>query len=166
MKLTTKGRFAVTALLDIALREHEGVVSLASICDRQHISLAYLEQLFVKLKRAGLVSGCRGAAGGYQLAKPAAEISVAHVVKAVDETVDSTQCGGHENCHPVDPEGLIKTRCMTHHLWVQLNQHVLDFLEKVSLQDLVDQQRRPCHSHKDRKLHDLRVHTNTEVSSC
>jgi Rrf2 family iron-sulfur cluster assembly transcriptional regulator len=114
MRLTTKGRFAVTAMIDLALRSGDGPVTLAGISERQKISLSYLEQLFGKLRRYSLVDSVRGPGGGYCLARPGAEITVADIVRAVDEQLDATQCGGKENCK--DEE-----RCMTHELWATLN---------------------------------------------
>ncbi len=134
MRLTTKGRFAVTAMMDIAMRDRHGPVTLAAISQRQKISLSYLEQLFGKLRRHKLVESTRGPGGGYTLARGAQEISVADVVLAVDEPLDATQCRGKQNC--VD-DG----RCMTHDLWAELNRHMIDFLDSVSLRDLVDKQR-------------------------
>jgi Rrf2 family iron-sulfur cluster assembly transcriptional regulator len=133
MRLTTKGRFAVTAMIDLALRSDEGPVTLAGISDRQKISLSYLEQLFGKLRRHALVDSVRGPGGGYCLARPAREISVADVVRAVDEPLDATQCGGKENCK--DEE-----RCMTHELWTTLSSKMYDYLASVALSDLVEQQ--------------------------
>lgn len=133
MRLTTKGRFAVTAMIDLALREHQGPVALAAISARQQISLSYLEQLFGKLRRHGLVESVRGPGGGYNLARPSAEVSVADVILAVDEPIDATQCGGRENCHD-------DRRCMTHELWASLNAHIFAFLRSVTLADLVAQQ--------------------------
>ncbi|MGH8709545.1 MAG: Rrf2 family transcriptional regulator, partial [Burkholderiales bacterium] len=98
MRLTTKGRFAVTAMVDLAMRQSRGPVTLAAISGRQHISLSYLEQLFGKLRRRNLVSSVRGPGGGYNLAQPATDVSVAAIVTAVDEPLDATQCGGKENC--------------------------------------------------------------------
>lgn len=134
MKLTTKGRFAVTAMIDLALQENGIPAALGGISERQKISLSYLEQLFGKLRRHGLVDSVRGPGGGYCLAKPAADISVAQIIRAVDEPIDATQCHGKENCKD---EG----RCMTHDLWMQLNKHVFDFLHSVTLKDLVHQQK-------------------------
>ncbi len=148
MKLTTKGRFAVTAMLDLAL--HEALansesklagkqtseikpVTLAGISERQSISLSYLEQLFSRLRRQGLVNSVRGPGGGYKLAKNYADISVAEIINAVDEQIDATHCGGHENCKD---EG----RCMTHDLWSTLNTKILDYLAGVSLADMVASQ--------------------------
>ncbi|MBX9632700.1 MAG: Rrf2 family transcriptional regulator, partial [Burkholderiales bacterium] len=99
MRLTTKGRFAVTAMIDLALRDGQGPVTLADISERQKISLSYLEQLFGRLRRQGLVNSTRGPGGGYTLAKKTADVSVADVILAVDEPIDATQCGGKENCH-------------------------------------------------------------------
>lgn len=133
MRLTTKGRFAVTAMIDLALHGSEGPVTLAGISDRQKISLSYLEQLFGKLRRHNLVESVRGPGGGYCLARPMAHISVADVVRAVDEALDATQCGGRENCK--DEE-----RCMTHDLWTTLNFKMYEYLESVTLADLVAKQ--------------------------
>jgi Rrf2 family iron-sulfur cluster assembly transcriptional regulator len=133
MRLTTKGRFAVTAMVDLALRQNRGPVTLAAISERQHISLSYLEQLFGKLRRARLVSSVRGPGGGYNLAHPAQNISVASIVTAVDEPLDATQCAGKENCHE-------EKRCMTHDLWATLNEKMYDYLSSVTLADLVAHQ--------------------------
>jgi Rrf2 family transcriptional regulator, iron-sulfur cluster assembly transcription factor len=133
MRLTTKGRFAVTAMVDLALRQNRGPVTLAAISERQHISLSYLEQLFGKLRRAALVSSVRGPGGGYNLAQPPAAVTVADIVTAVDEPMDATQCGGKENCHD-------EKRCMTHDLWATLNEKMYDYLSSVSLADLVAHQ--------------------------
>ena len=165
MRLTTKSRFAVTAMLDVALREHEGAVSLSSIGERQQISVSYLEQLFSKLRQAGLVRACRGATGGYQLAKISSDISVAEVIAAVDENLDNTQCEGREDCRHVDEQGLIRTRCMTHHLWTRLNQHVADFLAQISLADLIAEQKNSARASQDFHLHDLRVIRSGEPAS-
>jgi Rrf2 family iron-sulfur cluster assembly transcriptional regulator len=134
MRLTTKGRFAVTAMLDLALRDSEGQVTLAGISGRQKISLSYLEQLFGKLRRRELVESVRGPGGGYHLARDASKVSVADIVRAVEEPIDSTQCGGRENCHD-------NQRCMTHDLWEELNTTVYGFLEGVTLSQLVERQR-------------------------
>lgn len=134
MRLTTKGRFAVTAMIDLALRQHTGPVTLAGIAERQKISLSYLEQLFGKLRRNHLVASVRGPGGGYCLAKPMTQMSVADIIQAVDETLDATQCGGRGDCHDDHP-------CMTHNLWTSLNQKMFDYLRSVTLQELVDQQK-------------------------
>jgi Rrf2 family iron-sulfur cluster assembly transcriptional regulator len=133
MRLTTKGRFAVTAMVDLALRQNRGPVTLAAISERQHISLSYLEQLFGKLRRAKLVTSVRGPGGGYNLASPIQAITVASIVTAVDEPLDATQCGGKENCHD-------EKRCMTHDLWATLNEKMYDYLSSVTLADLVAHQ--------------------------
>lgn len=135
MRLTTKGRFAVTAMLDLALRSEQGPITLAAISERQQISLSYLEQLFGKLRRHALVDSVRGPGGGYCLARASARISVADIVRAVDETLDATQCGGKQNCKDEEP-------CMTHDLWVTLNQKVYDYLDSVSLQELVNKEQK------------------------
>jgi Rrf2 family iron-sulfur cluster assembly transcriptional regulator len=123
MRLTTKGRFAVTAMLDLALRQGNGPVTLAGISERQRISL----------RRRKLVDSVRGPGGGYCLARAAQEISIAEIIRAVDEPIDATQCGGKENCHE-------KERCMTHDLWVNLNATIYDYLTSVTLGNLVDSQ--------------------------
>jgi Rrf2 family iron-sulfur cluster assembly transcriptional regulator len=134
MRLTTKGRFAVTAMIDLAMRHGEGPVTLAGISDRQRISLSYLEQLFGKLRRHGLVESVRGPGGGYCLARELGEISVADIIQAVDEPIDATKCGGMGNCHDDLP-------CMTHELWTNLNVKIFDYLQSVSLSQLVATQR-------------------------
>ena len=135
MRLTTKGRFAVTAMIDLALRQNSGPVTLATISERQQISLSYLEQLFGKLRRAQLVDSTRGPGGGYTLARKAADISVTDIVMSVDEPLDATHCEGRENCH-----GEGSGRCMTHALWTALTAKMTEFLDSVSLQQLVDDQ--------------------------
>ena len=134
MRLTTKGRFAVTAMIDLGLRQSSGPVTLAAISQRQQISLSYLEQLFGKLRRNELVESTRGPGGGYTLARDASQITVAEIIVSVDEPIDATQCGGKENC--LGESG----RCMTHDLWATLNQRMVDFLTSVTLQKLVDDQ--------------------------
>lgn len=134
MRLTTKGRFAVTAMIDLALRQHMGPVTLAGIAERQKISLSYLEQLFGKLRRNQLVASVRGPGGGYCLARDMEQVSVADIIRAVDEGLDATQCGGKGNCHEDHP-------CMTHTLWTSLNQKMFDYLTSVHLSDLVAEQR-------------------------
>lgn len=133
MRLTTKGRFAVTAMLDVALHADHGPVTLAAIADRQKISLSYLEQLFGKLRRSGLVDSVRGPGGGYQLARATDSMTIADIIRAVDEPIDATQCGGRENCHD-------DKRCMTHELWAGLNAHIYGFLRGVTLAELVRRQ--------------------------
>jgi len=139
MRLTTKGRFAVTAMIDLALRQDKGPVTLAGISQRQEISLSYLEQLFGKLRRHEIVESVRGPGGGYNLARKAEDVTVADIIIAVDEPLDATQCGGKVNCHGADKEQ--GTRCMTHDLWSNLNAKMVEYLDSVSLKDLVDQQK-------------------------
>jgi Rrf2 family transcriptional regulator, iron-sulfur cluster assembly transcription factor len=138
MRLTTKGRFAVTAMIDLALRQNAGPVTLAAISQRQHISLSYLEQLFGKLRRNGLVESTRGPGGGYTLGRDSSSITIAEIITSVDEAMDATSCGGKENCgggtHGAGG------RCMTHDLWSKLNARMSEFLGSVSLQDMVDEQ--------------------------
>ncbi|MCG8325186.1 MAG: Fe-S cluster assembly transcriptional regulator IscR [Thiotrichales bacterium] len=132
MKLTTKGRYAVTAMLDLALHTGPGPVNLADISRRQDISLNYLEQLFSKLRRKGLVESVRGPGGGYRLAVDVDDITIARIIYAVDETIDVTRCGGKQNCQG-------EQRCLTHDLWMGLNQHVAKYLNGITLGELVQQ---------------------------
>jgi len=133
MRLTTKGRFAVTAMLDLAMHGGKGPVTLSGISRRQSISLSYLEQLFGKLRRHTLVDSTRGPGGGYTLARDLENVSVADIITAVDEPLDATQCGGKENCKD-------EQRCMTHDLWAKLNDKMYEYLDSVTLSDLVAQQ--------------------------
>lgn len=139
MRLTTKGRFAVTAMIDLAMRQHSGPVTLAAISQRQNISLSYLEQLFGKLRRHELVDSVRGPGGGYSLARLARNVTVADIIFAVDEPLDATSCGGKRDC--TSGKDGKSGKCMTHELWSTLNRKMVDYLDSVSLQDLVDQQR-------------------------
>lgn len=133
MRLTTKGRFAVTAMLDLALNGNNGPVTLAGISERQEISLSYLEQLFGKLRRRKLVDSVRGPGGGYCLARATQTITVADIVIAVDEPIDTTQCSGNHCCHGDDP-------CMTHDLWAGLNETIFSYLASITLAQLIEQQ--------------------------
>jgi len=135
MRLTTKGRFAVTAMIDLAMRHGQGPVTLAGISERQKISLSYLEQLFGKLRRHELVESVRGPGGGYCLAKDMDVVSVADIIQAVDEPIDATQCGGLGNCHD-------EHECMTHELWTTLNAKIFDYLTSVNLAQLVETAKR------------------------
>ena len=135
MRLTTKGRFAVTAMIDLAMRSNNGPVALAAISHRQQISLSYLEQLFGKLRRHELVESTRGPGGGYSLGRKIDAITVADIIVAVDEPIDATGCAGRENCMGDDTG-----RCMTHDLWASLNQKMIEFLDSISLKKLVDDQ--------------------------
>ena len=148
MRLTTKGRFAVTAMVDLAMNHNEHPVTLAEISERQKISLSYLEQLFGKLRRRNLVASVRGPGGGYRLAQAATQISVADVILAVDETLDSTQCGGKENCRD-------ERKCITHDLWADLNKHIFAYLGAVTLQQLVAAQE--PEQAKRAQVHDMRA---------
>lgn len=130
MKLTSKGRYAVTAMLDVAIHSAAGPVPLADISERQGISLSYLEQLFAKLRKQGLVGSVRGPGGGYRLGLNADEISVGMVVKAVDESVDATRCHGKSNCQG-------GSRCLTHSLWGDLSEQISDFLNGITLAGLM-----------------------------
>jgi Rrf2 family iron-sulfur cluster assembly transcriptional regulator len=138
MKLSTRGRYAVTAMLDLALHEGQGPVTLADISECQEISLSYLEQLFARLRQAGLVKGTRGPGGGYRLAQPAEHISVADIVTAVDEQMDATRCHGEKDCHHGE-------RCLTHELWSGLSRRIYEFLDGITLDQLVS----------DRQIQDL-----------
>lgn len=142
MRLTTKGRYAVTAMLDLALNSDRGPVSLADISARQEISLSYLEQLFAKLRQNNLVSSVRGPGGGYLLKRPIAEVFVAEIIDAVNESVDTTNCNGAGNCQ----QGEV---CLTHHLWTDLSAQIHRFLSGISLADLVA--RRDVQSVADRQ---------------
>jgi len=130
MKLTSKGRYAVTAMLDVALNSNNGPVSLAEISERQEISLSYLEQLFARLRKNGLVSSVRGPGGGYVLGRGLNEIAISAIVKAVDETVAATKCHGEEGC-----QGGVK--CLTHTLWNDLSERIDSFLNNITLSELV-----------------------------
>ena len=134
MRLTTKGRFAVTAMIDLAMRHGSGPVTLSEISERQKISLSYLEQLFGKLRRHALVDSVRGPGGGYCLAKSMDQVSVADIILAVDEPIDATQCGGKENCRD-------EQKCLTHDLWAALNDRIFDYLHSVTLSQLVTDQK-------------------------
>jgi len=132
VRLTTKGRYAVTAMVDLALHGQEGPVALADIAERQMISLSYLEQLFGRLRRTGLVESVRGPGGGYMLARPMNETAVSDIILAVDEPISATQCGGNEGKMCKGTE-----HCLTHWLWMRLGDHIYDFLAAVTLDQLV-----------------------------
>ncbi|ELI8352074.1 Fe-S cluster assembly transcriptional regulator IscR [Yersinia enterocolitica] len=133
MRLTSKGRYAVTAMLDVALHSQDGPVPLADISERQGISLSYLEQLFSRLRKNGLVASVRGPGGGYLLGKDASAIAVGAVITAVDESVDATRCQGKEGCQGGD-------RCLTHTLWRDLSERISSFLNNITLAELVNNQ--------------------------
>ncbi len=130
MRLTTKGRYAVTAMLDLAYHSEKKPVTLTDIAKRQDISLSYLEQLFARLRRYGMVEGVRGPGGGYQLSRKAEQISIAQIISAVDETIDSTRCGGKANCQKEQP-------CLTHDLWMGLSDQIRQYLDSISLHDVL-----------------------------
>ena len=130
MRLTSKGRYAVTSMLDLALHQQGRPITLAGISSRQDISLSYLEQLFAKLRRHGLVQSVRGPGGGYNLSKSAANINIAEVIEAVNETTDATRCKGAGDCQKGET-------CITHHLWMDLSDQIRDFLGDITLADLV-----------------------------
>lgn len=147
MKLSTKGRYAVTAMMDLAIHDKIGPVTLAEISQCQGISLSYLEQLFAKLRKAGLVEGVRGPGGGYRLAKPSDQISIADIITAVDESMDVTRCRGREDCQ----EG---ERCLTHELWEDLSHRLYDFLNGITLAQFADRPEvREIAQRQDRDLH-------------
>jgi len=131
MRLTTKGRYAVTAMLDLAYHSQKNPVTLTDIATRQTISLSYLEQLFARLRKAGMVKGVRGPGGGYTLSRNAREINVADIIEAVDEPVDSTKCGGKSNCHNDQP-------CITHDLWMGLSEQIRAYLKQITLGQLLE----------------------------
>ncbi len=131
MKLTTKGRYAVTAMLDLAINRDRGPVTLSDISQRQGISLSYLEQLFSRLRKRGLVDSTRGPGGGYRLSRGAEAIAVAEVIAAVDETVDATRCKGQKNCKDA-------RACLTHQLWTDLSNQIRDFLGEISLAQVLE----------------------------
>jgi Rrf2 family iron-sulfur cluster assembly transcriptional regulator len=134
MRLSTKGRYAVTAMLDLAIHHDEGPVTLADISETQGISLSYLEQLFARLKKQGLVTGVRGPGGGYRLSYPPTEISIAQVINAIGEGIDATLCQGHEDCQ----EG---ERCLTHELWQKLGAEIYNFLSGITLSSFLSSER-------------------------
>ncbi len=128
MRLTTKGRYAVTAMLDLALHEGSKPVTLKDIAIKQEISLSYLEQLFVNLRQSGLVRGARGPGGGYRLTGNPKDVSIARIISAVDENSDLTRCGGRSDCHQGE-------ECLTHELWVELSEKIYQFLNEKFLHD-------------------------------
>ncbi|MCG3169917.1 MAG: HTH-type transcriptional regulator IscR [Pseudomonadales bacterium] len=130
MQLTTRGRYAVTAVLDLALHAERGTMRLADIADRQGISLSYLEQLFARLRREGLVVSVRGPGGGYRLAQPQEQLSIGRIIDAVNERLDVTRCGGKGDCQQGDT-------CLTHHLWSELSENLQEFLHGITIADLL-----------------------------
>jgi Rrf2 family iron-sulfur cluster assembly transcriptional regulator len=131
VRLTTKGRYAVTAMLDLAFHSQIKPVTLTDIAARQTISLSYLEQLFARLRRAGMVKGVRGPGGGYKLCKKASDINIADIIAAVDEALDSTKCGGEVNCQK-------EQACLTHDLWMGLSEQIRTYLKGITLAELLE----------------------------
>lgn len=158
MRLTTKGRYAVTAMLDLALHDDEGPITLADISLRQGISLSYLEQLFSRLRKHGLVASARGPGGGYRLGRSVDDLSVAHIINAVDEPVDATRCGGTQNCQD-------DQRCLTHDLWDDLSQEIYRFLDRTTLGLLVQRRRvREVSQRQDQAIVHIRIQQNVGTS--
>jgi Rrf2 family transcriptional regulator, iron-sulfur cluster assembly transcription factor len=157
VRLTTKGRYAVTAMLDLAYHGEKRPVTLTDIAKRQNISLSYLEQLFARLRRAGMVEGVRGPGGGYQLSRDLAQINIADIISAVDESIDSTRCGGKANCQNAQP-------CLTHDLWMGLSDQIRLYLSTISLHDLL--QRKNVRQIADRQdkqaAHGKEIHLHSE----
>ncbi|MFT4822499.1 MAG: Rrf2 family iron-sulfur cluster assembly transcriptional regulator [Halioglobus sp.] len=157
MRLTTKGRYAVTAMLDLALHADSGPVSLGDVAGRQDISLSYLEQLFAKMRRQGLVNSIRGPGGGYRLARQHDDIYVAQIIDAVNETVDATGCGGTSDCQ----QGEV---CLTHHLWCDLSNQIHGFLSNISLANLVEQSEvQSVSARQNMRLQQVQTLTLTEI---
>jgi len=152
--LTTKGRYAVTAMLDLAYHSEKHPVTLTDIAKRQGISLSYLEQLFARLRKGGMVEGVRGPGGGYQLSRKADLISIAAIIAAVDETLDSTRCGGKTNCQKNQP-------CLTHDLWMGLSEQIRNYLDSISLQDVL--QRKGVRQVAKRQDHELAAAAAVDV---
>lgn len=158
MKLTTKGRYAVTALLDLALHDGEGPVCLSEIAERQDISLPYLEQLFTRLRRHGLVASTRGPGGGYNLGRAPAQIPVADIISAVDESFDATRCGGERDCHG-------GKSCLTHELWEGLSREVHKFLQNVTLAQLMQSETVRKVSERQKQEHVLKFVPRSRAAS-
>jgi len=160
MRLTTKGRYAVTAMLDLAYHSQKKPVTLTDIATRQTISLSYLEQLFARLRRAGLVKGVRGPGGGYKLCRKTSEINVAQIICAVDESIDPTKCGGEANCQK-------HQACLTHELWIGLGEQIYDYLNKITLEELLQKNnvQETAHRQDMETQHVIEVHRHPEVAS-
>jgi Rrf2 family iron-sulfur cluster assembly transcriptional regulator len=155
MRLTTKGRYAVTAMLDLSLNSTSGPVNLSDISKRQDISLSYLEQLFAKLRKRKLVSSVRGPGGGYRLGRSDRDIHVAEIIDAVSESLDTTQCKGKSDCHQGE-------MCLTHHLWQDLSDQIHVFLSNISLADLVSKRENQVTAHALQANQDKNPDTNPE----
>ena len=168
MKLTSKGRYAVTAMLDVAIHAETGPVSLADISERQGISLSYLEQLFSRLRKHGLVNSIRGPGGGYRLGKCSTQIYVADVISAVDESINATRCGGKADCQSGN-------QCLTHSLWTDLSNRIEEFLQGISLAELVEQRNVKMVSERqdnlqkqevDKRTHETLITTTNIMHNC
>jgi len=153
MRLTTKGRYAVTAVLDLAINSHDKPVNLSDISDRQAISLSYLEQLFSKLRKSNIVKSIRGPGGGYLLNATQDEISVAHIINAVNESIELSRCDGRANCH----DG---KQCLTHNLWVDLSTRINDFLDNISIGELIRQNEQQANESNAHFLRSISITTN------
>ena len=156
MRLTTKVRYAVTAMLDLAFHSQTKPVTLIEIAARQTISLSYLEQLFARLRQAGMVVGIRGPGGGYKLNRPATQINIADIIAAVDEPLDSTKCGGEGNCQD-------QKACLTHDLWMGLSEHIRDYLTDISLGDLLERKFIQDVAHRQEQDSQQRVEIHRDV---
>ena len=160
MRLTTKGRYAVTAMLDLAFHSQIKPVTLTDIAARQTISLSYLEQLFARLRRANMVKGIRGPGGGYTLAGRASDINIADIIAAVDEPLDATKCGGEANCQKEQP-------CLTHDLWMGLSEQIRNYLKDITLAQLLEKHRvQEIAKRQDQEAQRIiELHRNTELIS-
>jgi Rrf2 family transcriptional regulator, iron-sulfur cluster assembly transcription factor len=160
MRLTSKGRYAVTAMLDLAFHSQSKPVTLIDIAARQTISLSYLEQLFARLRRANLVKGVRGPGGGYSLCSEPSEITIAEIVAAVGERIDSTKCGGEANCQK-------HHACLTHDLWMDLGEHIRVYLEKITLADLLmkDRVQIVAERQDQEAQHVIKMHSPAELNN-
>ncbi len=159
MRLTTKGRYAVTAMLDLAYHSQKKPVTLTDIATRQTISLSYLEQLFARLRRAGMVKGVRGPGGGYKLCRKTSEINVAEIIRAVDESIDPTKCGGEGNCQK-------HHACLTHELWMGLGEQIYEYLNKITLAELLEKNgvRETAQRQDNEAQHVIEVHRHPEMA--
>jgi Rrf2 family iron-sulfur cluster assembly transcriptional regulator len=159
MRLTTKGRYAVTAMLDLAFHSQTNPVTLTDIAARQTISLSYLEQLFARLRRANMVKGIRGPGGGYTLAGNTIDINIADIIAAVDEPIDATKCGGEANCHN-------EKACLTHDLWMGLSDQIRDYLKSITLSQLLEKHRvQETSKRQDEETKVIEIHRHSELIS-
>ena len=160
MRLTTKGRYAVTAMLDLAFHSQTKPVTLTEIAARQTISLSYLEQLFARLRKANMVKGIRGPGGGYTLSGSADDINIADIIAAVDEPIDATKCGGEANCHN-------EKACLTHDLWMGLSHQIKDYLKGITLGQLIENHRiqETAKRQEEDTVKVIEIHRSSELSS-